>query len=146
MKRIIFQKQQPIFYITLCIALICWLFLFGQILTSYVFTASSKAIPAFLSVTDTHENTSTPSMYSCPVSALGSDTPDSDTIYQFLKQYDRDIRLISCHKEKNYTDIYFYSPILQQNAVSDDNRNFNLQVAITDTKVYFGTPFLQYDF
>lgn len=148
MENTLFKNKQPILYITLCFALICWIFLFMQIISDYIITPAQETIPAFQPVADTsYQNNS---MVSYPVSAFSDSSsdklPDQHTIYHFLKQYDKEIRLISYQAERNYSDLYFYSPALEKKNVSKNNRNFNLQVAITRSKVYFGTPFLQYDF
>lgn len=147
MKQLLQKKQSPIIYITLCLAMLCWLFLFAQIITEHIIFPPQQAIPAFQPVSSNTEDTS---MLSCTVSAFSdiyqNTSPNEQSIYSFLKQYDSDIRLISCHQEKNYTDLYFYSPLLQDKFPINTSRQFNLQVAITDTSIYFGTPFLQYDF
>lgn len=148
METIFFKNKQPFIYITLCFALICWIFLFAQILSNHIIAPAKETIPAFQPITDTYYQDN--SMLSCPISAFSDSSvnklPDQTTIYHFLKQYDKKIRLISCQKEKNYTDLYFYSPALQQKNTTKTSQNFNLQVAITKSKIYFGTPFLQYDF
>ena len=129
MKKII-QHHKSLFYITLCLTLICWIFVFIQLITNYIPAASQKVIPAFQSI----ENTEFPT------------PPDSGTVYTLLKKYDSGIHLVSCHKEKNYTDLYFYSPVIHHAETKKNTRNFNLQVAITRTHTYFGTPMIQYDF
>lgn len=148
MKNYFSSKKQPFIYITLCFAFICWIFFFAQIITSFLLEPAQKVIPAF----QTSSNTASPgsSMVTYPVSAFPAASPkklpNENTIYTFLKQYDKEVELVACHNEKNYTDLYFYSPILQQNRKETGNRNFNLQVAVTKSAVYFGTPFLNYDF
>lgn len=130
MKKIFVKHHLYIFYITLCLTMICWIFLFMQLIYSHILSQSQKAIPAFQSVANS--NFQTP--------------PNKNTIYALLKEYDADIRLVSCHEENNYTDLYFYSPAVQKKENGKSTRNFNLQAAITKTHVYFGSPFIQYDF
>lgn len=148
MKKLFSLKKQPVIYIMLCFAFICWIFFFAQIIVSLLMTPAPKVIPAFQTISNTASSDS--SMITYPVSAFSTTSPEKlpneNTIYTFLKQYDRKIELVACHNEKNYTDLYFYSPILQQNKKETGNRNFNLQVAVTKSTVYFGTPFLNYDF
>lgn len=131
MKKIILKHNSSLlFNITLCLAMICWLFLFMQLINSHIFSAPQKAIPAFQSIANS--NLQVP--------------PDKNSIYALLKEYDPDICLVSCQIEKNYTDLYFYSPVIQQRETKITNKNYNLQAAITKTHVYFGSPFIQYDF
>ena len=148
MKKIFSSKTRPVIYITLCFAFICWIFFFVQIIVSHLLTPAQKVIPAFQTISNTASTDS--SMVTYPVSAFSATSqeklPNENAIYTFLKQYDKKTRLVACHNEKNYTDLYFYSPILQQNKKETGNRNFNLQVAVTKSAVYFGTPFLNYDF
>lgn len=146
MKKIYSKNKQAAFYLALGFALLCWMLLFYQFLSAYLIPAKST-IPAFLPVADTKQENS---MISYPVSAFSDfssgKTLDQNTLYRFLKQYDKDVEIISYHTEKNYTDIYFYSPVLQRKNTANSSKPFNLQAAITASKVYFGTPFLQYDF
>lgn len=148
MKNIFRSKKLPVIYITLCFAFICWIFFFMQIITNHLILPTQKAIPAFQSVSNTAFQN--PSMITYPVSAFSTTSskklPNRNKIYTFLKKYDNEIELVAYHNEKNYTDLYFYSPVLQQNKKETGNRNFNLQVAVTKSAVYFGTPFLNYDF
>lgn len=130
MKNLFYKRNSFLFYITLYLTLICWFFLFVQLISSHFLTSSHKAIPAFQSIAATSFET----------------PPDQNTIYKLLKEYDSDIRLISCHKEHNYTDLYFYSPAIHNEKLWKNTREFNLQVAITKTHVYFGNPIIQYDF
>jgi len=110
--------------------MICWIFLFLQLICSHILSPAQKAIPAFQAIANS--NFETP--------------PDKNTVYTLLKKYDSDIRLVSCHEEKNYTDLYFYSPAIQKKEDRKNSKNFNLQAAITRSHVYFGSPFIQYDF
>lgn len=116
--------------------MICWLFLFMQLISSHILSIPQKAIPAFQSIADSEFLSS---------SVCTSAASTSENVYAFLKEYDSDIRLVSCHEEKNYTDLYFYSPVIQKRN-QKNTRTYNLQVAITDTHIYFGSPFIQYDF
>lgn len=148
MKKIFYKKEQPFICIALCFALICWIFLFAQIISNYFLAPVQKAIPAFQS--EAAISSATPSMITYSISDFSISQkgkfPDQNTIYTFLKRYDKNIKLVSYHKENNYTDLYFYSPLLQQNTANKSNGNYNIQAAITNTKVYFGTPFINFDF
>lgn len=130
MKKEIHKYNSFILYITLCLTLICWIFLFMQLIRNHILSASQKAIPAFESAINIDFKT----------------PPDKNTVYTLLKKYDSDIRLVSCHVEKNYTDLYFYSPAISKKETGTNTRNFNLQAVITKNRVYFGSPFIQYDF
>lgn len=146
MKKLYSKNKQPTFYLALGFALLCWMLLFYQLFSVYLIPAKST-IPAFLPVADT---TNEYNIISYPVSAFSKfsneKTVNQNTVYRFLKLYDKNIHLVSYHTEKNYTDIYFYSPLLHSKEEIHSSRPFNLHAAITTSKVYFGTPFIQYDF
>lgn len=130
MKKILQNHNSYIFIITLCLTMICWIFLFVQLISSHLLLPAQKAIPAFQSIANSNFQ----------------NTPDKNTVCSLLKTYDSDIRLVSCHKEKNYTDLYFYSPAIQKEKTGNSSRNFNVQAVITKKYIYFGSPFIQYDF
>lgn len=140
MKKRLFTNHQSLFFIALCLTFVFWLFFLVQTVSDNLIVPSEKAIPAFL-------NTNTvriPISYFCDNDT--DDLSDKQTIINYLKKYDQQIRLISCHKEKNYTDFYFYSPNIHQTNSSPLTEDFNLQAAVTQKYVYFGTPLIQYDF
>ncbi|MCD7825548.1 MAG: hypothetical protein LUH14_06280 [Clostridiaceae bacterium] len=129
MQRLFTKRNTIAMFAIFFLTLICWIFALGQLINHY-FSDSSRAIPAFL-----NEQTISCSVVSTP-----------EEITDYLKQYDNSISLISCHEEKNYTDMYFYSPVLAKRFPENSCREFNLQVALTKDKVYFGNPIIQYDF
>lgn len=166
MKRRLFTSNRPLFFITLCLTFIFWLFLLMHIVSTQFFAPSQKAIPAFLNTGNNQSsylnaaytlnkssseltllNTTTvrlPVSYFCDNNT--NKLSDTQLILTFLKKQDNQIRLISCHEEKNYTDLYFFSPKISHSISSPLTGNFNLQVAVTQKYVYFGLPLIQYDF
>jgi hypothetical protein len=127
--------RRPLLLLTLCLTLLFWLCLLVQIATTTLLASSQKAIPAFvrLSVSSISNDIS-----DCPA--------DKDALLAYLQNYDKQIQLISCHTEKNYTDCYFFSPKIKQNGQDAILGSFNLQAAITQKYVYFGIPLISYDF
>ena len=158
MKKQIFSGKRLIIFLTLCLASIFWLFFLTQLLTVQFTTPSQKAIPAFLntdnlcpadlkSLSKKAEflNETTARISRSYVSGEPDNNWSEKQLLTLLQQYDRQIRLISYHKDKNYTDYYFYSPKITQNNPAL-TQNFNLQTAVTQNYVYFGIPLIQYDF
>lgn len=159
MKKQIFFRKRPIFFLTLCLAFLFWLFFLTQVITAQFAAPAQKAIPAFLNTDNAcpadlkslskkaeilNENTARISLSDV------SDGQDNNRLKEhlllLLQQYDGQIRLISAHKEKNYADYYFYSPKISQNNPTASTKGFNLHAAITHNYVYFGIPLIQYDF
>ena len=86
MKKILQNHNSYIFIITLCLTMICWIFLFVQLISSHLLSPAQKAIPAFQSIANSNFQ----------------NTPDKNTVCSLLKTYDSDIRLVSCHHQKIY--------------------------------------------
>lgn len=166
MKKRLFTNNRPLFFITLCLTFIFWLFLLMHIVSTQFFTPSQKAIPAFLNTSNNQSyylntaytldksnseltllNETTvrlPVSYFCDKNT--NQLSDKQMMLTFLKKHDKQIRLISCHEEKNYTDLYFFSPKISHSISSPLTGNFNLQIAVTQKYVYLGLPLIQYDF
>lgn len=76
----------------------------------------------------------------------------SDYVGTLCASLDADCRKISSHTEKNYTDFYYYSPILAEKYKIDSVTGSNLQIAFTWDKngnlshIYMGFPNIDYDF
>lgn len=143
------------------LACLCWLFALTQLISSLA--SPIKSIPAFLSLQANAAGDSTSSqkedeietvipafrpssLIPTTASQLSTDMVFSspEEVLSYLQGYDKDIRLVSSHQESNYLDLYFYSPLLQKS--SNNNSFFNMQVAVTKNRTYFGTPFINYDF
>lgn len=152
-----------LFYITICLALICWIFVLTQFISSSTIT-SQDAIPAYKTQSDIFSKNNPQSTKKSLSGSNGSSAisfsisdffqktlPNTANSYQqqlftYLKERDNTIQCISWHEEKNYTDYYFYSPVLAARMKTRPCQNFNLQVAITKNTIYFGTPFIQTSF
>ncbi len=160
MMKQLFAGRRPIFFLTLCLTFLFWLFLLAHTVITQFTSLSQKTIPAFLN-TETIQQTTLESLFSeaeilnkttarIPLSAVPGcqpkRLPGQNSILSLLNQYDGKLQLISCHREKNYTDFYFYSPKVNQYCQPASFGNFNLQTAVTDKYVYFGIPLIQYDF
>ncbi len=122
------KKQTAILLLT-CLTLLCWIFAIYQILFDSFFSSPYKAIPAYQTGQETDFLSSSPKQVS-----------------DYLKQYDKNISLISCHIEKNYADLYYYSPALASRFPQNAGMQFNLQAVITKKKIYFGNPVIRTDF
>lgn len=139
MKTILSKKFSIYQTIAIALTIICWLFAFFHQVNSHYSLGSREAIPAF----ETNTTISYPTARILSSSFLSHSLSSENSIYAYLRQYDSAIEMISCHHEKNYTDLYFYSPKIQKKTPQKKQRNFNLQVAITHNKVYFGSPFIK---
>ena len=82
-------------------------------------------------------------------SVLSCQTEASDIIITCLKNYDKNIQLVSSSNAGNYYDYYFYSPLLNKNyGINPLYQGSNVHIAVTDTPVhvYIGIPYIDYDF
>lgn len=159
--------KQLFFTSIACLAFFFWMCFFIQTLRANPLSDNlSNAIPAFLNtdsqassydITEpfTHKGSKelcrlnqTTSRIS--ISSLSckeqKDSFKANDVTALLKEFDRHTILISHHKEKTYTDFYFYSPRLAEMQGSSSDRNFNLQAAVTKKYVYLGIPLISYDF
>ncbi len=156
----LFTGRRPIFLLTLCLTLLFWLFLLAHTVITQFTPLTQKTIPAFLN-TESIQTSTLESLSSeaeilnkttarIPLSTLPGcqpkNLPGADSLLSLLNQYDRKLQLVSCHREKNYADFYFYSPKIRQYCQPASFGNFNLQTAVTDKYVYLGIPLIQYDF
>lgn len=157
-KQTLFRKR-PIFFLTLCLTFVFWLFFLTKIIIEQLTVPEPKVIPAFLNTdsicpadlksfsnkAELLNNTTARISLSC-IPGGQENNWSAKQLLSFMQQYDKQIRLISSHKEKNYTDYYFYSPKISQNSQTAPTTNFNLQTAVSHNYVYFGIPMIQYDF
>jgi len=141
--------MRPLFSLAILIALLSWLFVFAQIISSIPLLSSQKVIPAFQIIAPVktslrpepidakmewiNENTvripisyiqdlETKKNIFNSLQSQPSDPSlngDKEKIYTLFNQYDKKIQLLSFQQEKNYTDYYFYSPKLEHDAEND---------------------------
>lgn len=167
MKNTIFYGKRSFMLCLSCLAFFFWICFFIQTVSVHFPVSTNEAIPAFL---NTHSNISSNNAFTpfsqdyadefcqlnqttirLPISCLSpqktSDSfSDTAAVTTFLKQYDSRSTLLSSHKEKNYTDFYFYCPQYAKYSTSSINSPFTLQAAITAKYLYIGIPFISYDF
>lgn len=69
-------------------------------------------------------------------------------IFNYLYNYDNNIKLISSKHAKGYTDYYLYSSKLYNiSSIEPLSGGFNIHIVITDKcKTYLGVPCINYDF
>lgn len=158
--------KQFFFTSVVCLAFFFWMCFFIQTIHTGSLCGSSNVIPAFLntdSQTASYDITSFLSLKDTeklcrlnrntiriPIFSLTcreqKDSFETNAVTAFLKKFDKNIILVSSHKEKNYGDFYFYSPKLSKTHTFSSNIGFNLQAAVTQKYVYLGIPVISYDF
>ncbi len=151
--------MRPLFSLTILIALLSWLFVFAQVISSIPLLPSQKVIPAFqitapvktplrsepinTKIEWINENTvripisyiqnlKTKKNFFSSLQAQSSGSPlnkNKEEIYTFFNQYDKEIQLLSFQQEKNYADYYFYSPRLEHD--TENSKKYLLQKILT---------------
>lgn len=133
--------------ISLCI--LCWTVFAIQFIYS-LNTSNTKMVNAFLetsSIKTIDINNTTKEII---VPQIFKNQPQKlDIITEFLKNYDKNICLVSANNAGNYYDYYFYSPLLDKNYnITPLSQGFNIHIAVTNSPVhiYIGIPYIDYDF
>lgn len=152
-----------ILYLSISFALICWILVLTQFISQNTIT-SQDAIPAYKTQYDTSSkilsSADINSFVTFPQNTTLSFTntnffnenttskvnTQAQQLLNYLKKGDKDICCVFSHKEKNYTDYYFFSPALAACIKARTNQNFNLQIAVTKNTVYLGIPFIRTSF
>lgn len=133
--------------ISLCI--LCWTAAAIQFISS-LNPDNAKMVNAFLEtsgikITNINKTTNEIIFPQTP----GSQPQTLNTITGWLRNYDRNITLVSCNNAGNYYDYYFYSPILNKNCgIKPLFQGSNIHMAVTNTPahIYMGIPYIDYDF
>ena len=125
------------------LSLLCWLAVLFNFSTEHT-NSSAQAFTAFST-----------SSINCPdnspeIKMINKNTYELlyNNTFDILKQYDKNLSLISSYTADNYTDYYFYSPKLcNEKNITPVSNGFNIHLAITQSgKVYLGLPYIDYDF
>ncbi len=133
--------------ISLCI--LCWAAAAIQFISS-LNPGNAKMVNAFLEtsgikITNINKTTNEIILPQIPVHQ-----PQAlNIITGWLKNYDKNITLVSCNNAGNYYDYYFYSPLLSKNCrIKPLFQGSNIHIAVTNTPVhiYMGIPYIDYDF
>lgn len=125
------------------LSLLCWLAVLFNFSTEHT-NSSAQAFTAF-STSSINGPDNSPE-----IKMINKNTYELlyNNTFDILKQYDKNLSLISSYTADNYTDYYFYSPKLcNEKNITPVSNGFNIHLAITQSgKVYLGLPYIDYDF
>ena len=125
------------------LSLLCWIAVLFNFSAGHT-NSSAQAVTAFST-----SSVNCPD-YSPEIKMINKNTYELsyNNTFDILKQYDKNLSLISSYTAGNYTDYYFYSPKLcNEKNITPVSNGFNIHLDITKYgKVYLGLPYIDYDF
>lgn len=133
--------------ISLCI--LCWTTVLVQFISSLNLN-NTKAANAFLESHNIKTNNINQTTKELILPSVLKNQPQTlNMVTGYIKNYDKNIILVSCNNAGNFYDYYFYSPMLSKNyGIKPLDQGFNIHIAVTNTPVhiYIGIPYIDYDF